>query len=531
MKKILFIFAALILSSFSLSAQWTCKTLDPEFDNPTKIAYTEMNNRAKLMIGEYMLMEKYEKFGSQQLSGPDDLWDLIDIGEYDKEEMEERIADYRDYSKENQFYTQFFYLGNIPIVLEGNFRYYSYDDDYYAVYSFEVSFKLGEIFKKYKSENDFYVSYKYDRKSGIGCYYIEWPSKEFWRDFRAASSVKIRIKHNRDSDYQYYEFNMSGSSKAFNYVTAGHRVVWMEDVAEEYGNYLEDILVKKQVEQLRRIKVREAEEVERQKELEALTPPHKLKFECTARMLHLSYPNFWLFPLSDSVTCDTRDKNEFDGSIFEYRNTEYDTILNIMGLCPCIDDQILDLDGNYGSYSKTFEWKLDGIHIYHHEKIGEELREINMVPFNDISKFDWGERLCAILDGGGMRCIGCNGTDVSDTITKYQVKWTQNPLKLIVSEKNRTKEYIVVNWNVDKEWEHGEYRYYRWSYNVLSDDDKQYVVEFKREIDEQRALEMGWTLWDTNIGQELLFDHWEIPSNIFFRHTDLEEFDDLEVIK
>lgn len=544
MKKILFILTALIFSSFSLSAQWTCETLDPEFDNATKIAYTEMNNRAQLMIGEYMLMEKYENFGSQQLSGPDDLWDLIDIGEYDKEEMEERIADYRDYSKENQFYTQFFYLGNIPIVLEGNFRYYSYDDDYYAVYSFEVSFKLGEIFKKYKSENDFYVSYKYDRKSGIGCYYIEWPSKEFWRDFRAASSVKIRIKHNRDSDYQYYEFNMSGSSKAFNYVTAGHRVVWMEDVAEEYGNYLEDILVKKQVEQLRRIKVREAEEVERQREIEmeeaelqkelaSVTPPHKLKFECTERSLHLIYPDFYLYPLSDSVSCGTREDLEY----YE----EYDTILNVMGLCPCLNGAIEALEnigeddkyyGNYdlNKYSKSVGWNLDGIHVWRWES-DKLVREV-VVPFNNISQYDWEERYCAFLNETVAGHFIASGSFEIDTISKYQITWTQNPLKLIILEKNRAKEYTVVDWSAEKEWESGEYRYYRWSYNILSDDDKQYVVTFKREVDEKRALEAGWTLWETNIGQELLFDHWQIPSNIFFRHTTIQDEEDyLEIIK
>ena len=406
-------------------------------------------------------------------------------------------------------------FGNIPLILAV---------DHYrklqAPYRFDISLKVGTGYNHYKSDMDFNVSYVWSENEKVGYYRIEWLSRDFWSDFRAASSVKIRIKQNRDSDYQYYEFSMSGSSKAFNFVTLGHKVVWMDDVAECLIKVFEVM------------KAKEAQkEAERQKELEALTPPHKLKFECTERVLYLAYPNFWLFPLSDSVTCDTRDKNEFEGSIFEYRYTEYDTILNIMGLCPCIDDQIWELDGNYGSYSKTFQWELDGIHIYHHEKIGEGLSEINVVPFNDISKFDWGERLCAILDYGGTQCVRCNGAYVSDTITKYQVKWTQNPLKLIVSEKNRTKEYSVINWNVVKEWEHGEYRYYRWSYNILSDDDKQYVVEFKREVDEQRALEAGWTLWETNIGQELLFDHWEIPSNIFFRHTDLEEFDDLEVIK
>ncbi len=535
MKKILFILTAFIFSFFSLSAQWTCETLDPEFDDALKIAYTEMNNRAKLMIGEYMLMEKYEKFGSQQLSGPDDLWDLIDIGEYDKEEMEERIADYRDYSKENQFYTQFFDLGNIPIVLEGNFRYYSYDDDYYAVYSFEVSFKLGEIFKKYKSENDFYVSYKYDRKSGIGCYYIEWPSKEFWRDFRAASSVKIRIKHNRDSDYQYYEFNMSGSSKAFNYVTAGHRVVWMEDVAEEYGNYLEDILVKKQVEQLRRIKVREAEEVERQKEstkpdwqseyeaekqryMASHTPPHELKLECKSRHLSMEHPHFELYPLSNSVICDSR---------YDFFDVGYDTILNMLNLCPCLDDQISDIDMNHELYSKSFDWNLDGIHI-----LGNDSKEI-VVPFESIPQYKWDKRYCASLYFGDNAALW--GTEAIDSLEKYQLIWTQNPLKLIVKEHDKTLEFVVQDWGVDGEWMHGNYNF-NWYYRVLSEYGEEYVVSFNDyvvdsgdiENDDDDVIE-----YFSNIGNVLLFDHWKnkIPANIFFRHTDLDAFDVFEIKK
>lgn len=516
MKRILFILTVLFLSSLSLSAQWTCKTLDPEFDNALKIAYTEMNNRAQLMIGEYMLMEKYENFGSQQFSGPDDMWDLIDIGEYDKEEIEKMIADYRDYSKENQLYTQFLNLGNIPIVLEGNFRYYSNDNDYYAVYSFEVSFKVGEIFKKYKSENDFYISYKYDRNSGMGCYCIEWPSKDFWKDFRAASSVKIRIKHNRDSDFQYYEFNMSGSSKAFNYVTAGHRVVWEEDVAEGYGDYLDEILVKMKVEQLRRIKVEEAEEAERQKELEALTPPHKLKFECVEREFGFTSYDFSFYetPNELAVVCPSIRDSVFPPDHLDY-NLEGDSLLMALGICSCANDIIFSENAEE-FLIKTYQ---DSLWLYSSE------RERN--PFDTLVSFDYfisqykryGKHFCGFY-------LQSNDGSYNDTIIPgYKVSWAQTPLRLIITTNNTVQEFYVMDWSFDKVSLFPDS--YQWTYHVKSDkEDNEYKFCIWRKIIDSDS-------WMSDMGDEMKLNWDEFFSkNIGFKFVYIgESFNKLKITK
>ncbi len=528
-----FLIAAILISSFTLMAQWTCETIDPEFDNARKVAYTEENNGARLTMGEYLSLWSYANWGSKQWGLSDILWDLLQYtDEYDWIETK---ADFKDALRQGAFPDSYLGFmddaGNIPFILAGRFRYYCEDDDFYSVYSFEISFKVGETFKKYNSKEDYAISYQYDRKNRVGYYFIEWPSKEFWKDFRASSVVKIRIKHNKDSEYQYYEYNMSGSTKAFNYVTTNHKVVWLEDWIEEFIKEQKEQKEQKEAERQREI---EMEEAELQKELASVTPPHKLKFECTERSLHLIYPDFYLYPLSDSVLCGTREDLEY----YE----EYDTILNVMGLCPCLNGSIEALEnigeddkyyGNYdlNKYSKSVGWNLDGIHVLWREKWeSDKLVEV-VVPFNDISKYDWGERYCAFLDETVAGHYIASGSFEIDTISKYQITWTQNPLKLIISEKNRAKEYTVVDWSAEKEWEYDR-EYYRWSYNILSDDDKQYVVTFEREVDEQFALEAGWKLWETNIGQELLFDHWQIPSNIFFRHTTIQdEKDYLEIIK
>lgn len=548
MKKILFILTAFIFSSFSLSAQWTCETLDPEFDDAMKIAYIHDKNGNGLTIGEYCSIWQYNNWVSQQLSIADFLFNLLEYdytGQYD---WINTVSDMKDALKAGAFPDSWVDFtseaGNIPVVLAVEGKYYCGEDDYCSVYSFEISFKIGESYKKYRNysmsermipldEDEIVVSYEYDRKDRVGNYYIEWPSKEFWKDFRAASSVKFRIKQSAKSEYQYYEFNMSGSTKAFNYVTTNHKVVWLEDWIEEFIKEQKEQKEQKEAERQREI---EMEEAELQKELASVTPPHKLKFECTERSLHLIYPDFYLYPLSDSVSCGTREDLEY----YE----EYDTILNVMGLCPCLNGAIeamenIGEDDRYNSnydlnkYSKSVGWNLDGIHVWSREKWESDklVREV-VVPFNDISQYDWGERYCAFLKETLAGHFIASGSFEIDTITKYQISWTQNPLKLIISEKNRAKEYTVVDWSAEKEWESGEYRYYRWSYNILSDDGKQYVVRFKREVDEQRALEAGWTLWETNIGQELLFDHWQIPSNIFFRHTTIQDEENyLEIIK
>ena len=57
-KKILLI-SILLVTTFSLMAQWTCETIDPEFDNATKVAYNTDNNKAQLILVEYQTIFTY----------------------------------------------------------------------------------------------------------------------------------------------------------------------------------------------------------------------------------------------------------------------------------------------------------------------------------------------------------------------------------------------------------------------------------------------------------------------------------------
>lgn len=542
-KKILLIFILLVIT-FSLMAQWTCETIDPEFDDARKIAYTQENNGAQLMMGEYLLL------GFKQIGGYCNFSSIgYDAVDYISGLLLLYVCDingikWTDWT-EDEMRMKGFSLwidsvwngpGNIPMVLAVDGKYPCAEDDYCSVYSFEISFKIGETYKRYRKhevvysmiesvtglrEDEIVVSYKYDREHRIGYYRIEWPSKEFWKDFKAASSVKFRIKHNENSDYQYYEFNMSGSSKAFNFVTANHKICWLEDWIEKKEKEAKEAELKKELNEKERKKEKEREEAESKEELANLIPPHELKFESTERILWLGYPNFYLYPKSDLVICDSVDIESED-----FYN--YDSILNILGLCPChtFVNDILE-DYNFEYFSKDLDWNLNGIQIR-----GKDSSKI-VIPFDEISQYNWGgERFCASWDDWGTAsCIHCYGNEVTDSIMKYQVSWTQKPLKLIISEKNRTKEFIVKDWVVDKVWQQGDWRYYIWKYNILSGDGKEYSVAFWREIEDPKSWCADCPLWMTNIGQYLLFDHWKIPSNVFFRHTELEEEDYLEIIK
>ena len=257
MAKKLLIITILLVTSFSLMAQWTCETIDPEFDDAYKVAYTQENNSGRLLIGEYRSLESYINFTSSETNLENHIFlYLRNQDDINWEEME--VLDWLEYTQQ-YLYRHIEDAGNIPILL--NFSpvdaYYC-NEDYCSVYSFDVSFKVGESHKQYKNtHNNYYtlieersviplksdeivVSYKYDRKNRLGSYYIEWPSKDFWKDFNAASSVKIRIKHNENSNYQYYEFNMNGSAKAFNFVTTNHTVYWLEDLAREFKKDFKD---------------------------------------------------------------------------------------------------------------------------------------------------------------------------------------------------------------------------------------------------------------------------------------------------
>ncbi|MBO7445605.1 MAG: hypothetical protein J6T86_04270 [Bacteroidales bacterium] len=523
MKKILFILTTLILSSFSLSAQWTCKTLDPEFDDAERIAYTEENNRAQLMIGEWMPFFDYSIWCSDFQSFDDKIFKLINRisnGRYAGEEVLHFLSEL-DESYESDFLSMSCVnainqhvdddesFGNIPLILAV---------DHYrklqAPYRFDISLKVGTGYNHYKSDMDFNVSYVWSENEKVGYYRIEWLSRDFWSDFRAASSVKIRIKQNRDSDYQYYEFSMSGSSKAFNFVTLGHKVVWMDDVAECLIKVFEVMKAKEAQKQESTKPDWQSEfEAEKQRYMASHTPPHELKLECKSRHLSMEHPHFELYPLSNSVICDSR---------YDFFDVGYDTILNMLNLCPCLDDQISDIDMNHELYSKSFDWNLDGIHI-----LGNDSKEI-VVPFESIPQYKWDKRYCASLYFGDNAALW--GTEAIDSLEKYQLIWTQNPLKLIVKEHDKTLEFVVQDWGVDGEWMHGHYNF-NWYYRVLSEYGEEYVVSFDDYVKDWDDIENVEYL--TNIGNVLLFDHWKnkIPANIFFRHTDMHAYDVFEIKK
>ena len=227
-KKILLI-SILLVTTFSLMAQWTCETIDPEFDNATKVAYNTDNNKAQLIMVEYQTIFTYINWAYFTLGYMYDL-DVLKIGEDDE------LTEMYDYEMGK--------TGNIPLFLAAYSNYICPEGDYCIVYSFEFSFKVGDNYKRYKFyaeeidnfdfDNDFMISYNYDKEYGRGYYRVEWPSKEFWKDFKTASTMKIRIKHDANSDYQYYEFNMSGSTNAFNHVTTNHQIIWPEERIEAF---------------------------------------------------------------------------------------------------------------------------------------------------------------------------------------------------------------------------------------------------------------------------------------------------------
>lgn len=518
MKKILFILTALIFSSFSLSAQWTCETLDPEFDDAKRVAYTKENNSAQLVMGECLSISEYQYWCSEYGSLEDKFYNAIlkiSNGTYAGEEVIDYILDLDEHDYENMSCVRalraqgigIMSIVNIPLILAvDHYR------KFQKPYSFDISLKVGTDYNHYKSGTDFDVSYEWGKN--VGYYRIKWLSKDFWKDFRAASSAKIRIKQNWDSDYQYYEFSMSGSLNAFNYVTIGHEVVWMEDLVECFFKVFETMKAKEAQKQESTKPDWQSEfEAEKQRYMASHTPPHELKLECKSRHLVMEHPHFELYPLSNSVICDSR---------YDFFDVGYDTILNMLNLCPCLDDQISDIDMNHELYSKSFDWNLDGIHI-----LGNDSKEI-VVPFESIPQYKWDKRYCASLYSGDNAALW--GTEAIDSLEKYQLIWTQNPLKLIVKEHDKTLEFVVQDWGVDGEWMHGQYNF-NWYYRVLSEYGEEYVVSFDDYVKDWDDIENVEYL--SNIGNVLLFDHWKkkIPANIFFRHTDIHAYDVFEIKK
>ena len=281
MAKKLLIITILLVTSFSLMAQWTCETIDPEFDDAYKVAYTYTQEKnGVLSIYEYLLLGNsfiggYYNFSSIGHDAVDYIsWLLLGYV------CEINGINWTDWT-EDEIRRKSFGLwvdsvwsgpGNIPLCL--NVRGASCDEGVYcSVYSFEISFKVGETYKRYHNrdvdnmeelvdwldEDEVVVSYKYDRAERLGSYHIEWPSKEFWKDFKAASSVKFRIKHNENSDYQYYEFNMNGSTKAYNFVTANQKVCWLKDWIENKEKELEKAELQKELKEKEKQKEKEKE--------------------------------------------------------------------------------------------------------------------------------------------------------------------------------------------------------------------------------------------------------------------------------
>lgn len=485
-------------------AQWTCETIDPEFEDAQRVAFTEIDNNAKLMMGEILSFFWDYFYWTNSATGLlQPLWDYFG---YDSD-FERRFSAGRVSDEE---LGPIHDVGNIPLVLIGFFNYYCEDGKYCPVNSFDISFKVGDNYKRYHSVDDFYVSYKYlgkEKNRNLYGYIIKGPRKEFWSDFKAANSVTIRVKHKAGGDYQYFNFNMAGSTKAYSYVTKNQKIVWLEDWMEEVITFHQ-----KQIEQ---------EEKEREEALLEILTPHKFKYECMERRLILEHPNFEIFTLSEEVKCDSFLVNYSSDLInddsYNYWN-EWDTLLNTTGLCYC-DEGWLRVQEK----AKRLQWGPDGMKItrWAYPARGEVVEK--EVPFDNISQYDWDvNKFCKIFMARGC----CDGSYVIDTLEKYRIEWKHNPLKMIVSENNKTKEFVVKNWSVNKGINHGTEQY-EWDYYILSDDGKEYSVVFIMPMNAEGPL----MKWETNIGKVLLFDHWQIPENIYFKHMELFETDFLKIVK
>lgn len=555
MVKNLFILATFLVSSFSLMAQWKCETLDPEFDDAIKIAYTQDNKGAQLMIGEYQLLGTnlfggYFKFSSIGDAAEDYIskslfFYLYDVYGIDRSDLTENEIEIKSHllwldSVSNG-------PGNIPMILVTDEKHYC-EDDNCSVYSFEISFKIGESYKRYKNynmiERDFplpedkiIASYEYDRNQRLGCYNIEWPSKEFWKDFKAASSVKFRIKYNENSDYQYYEFNMSGSTKAFNYVTAYHKVLWLEDWIERLEAWGE-----KQEE--KRFKEQELEDAKRHKGLASIIPPHNLKFECIKRdyRVFYSYYDVHLLPNVLAKTCSSVRDSILSPNGVNYK-LEDDNLLKNLGLCPCYSEsgeEIMDLqDQKHVQYYLTPT--IEGLWLQPNPNMSDSIRDM-FVPFADtLVSFDY---YFSLYKKEGKRFCGSYGNTTSawenfDSVLQgYQIEWAQNPSRLFITTNNIKQVFYISDWSFDKNNnsyivgrdENGDLiiedkEYYEWTYLIKANDNNDYEIHIWRETLDPNS-------WQTDIGNQLKLNWYELFSNnIGFKFVGGEEIENKLIIR
>ena len=105
----------------------------------------------------------------------------------------------------------------------------------YSVAIMEIWFKVGDEWKIFKLSGR--------KNQGMNAMYF-WPfssmdrsiyhvdinkdiAKVFWSDFKQASSAKILLKDfDSEPEVREYEFDMKGSSKAYNYVLGGKTPSW-----------------------------------------------------------------------------------------------------------------------------------------------------------------------------------------------------------------------------------------------------------------------------------------------------------------
>jgi hypothetical protein len=148
--KTLLITIGLVLS-YTASAQWVSKTVNNGFDDPYKIAYTDV---AK---DQWLKLENY----NNEIS---------------------------------------FYIGGVYIC-DG-------------IVSVDMSFLVSGVYQKYTIE-ECYTS----DDSGTVFFVDNLTTHEMLSSFKSASSVKVRI-NDTSCDSEVYEFKMSGSTAAYNFVVA-----------------------------------------------------------------------------------------------------------------------------------------------------------------------------------------------------------------------------------------------------------------------------------------------------------------------
>ncbi len=124
----------------------------------------------------------------------------------------------------------------IYLIVEGHNNRGLVAKDDKSVAMMEIWFKLGtewKIFKQSGSKEQGMVAEYFWPFSSLNrsIYFVSFYDKEiakaFWSDFKQSTSVKIRFKDfDSEQEVREYEFDMKGSSKAYNYVLGGKTPSW-----------------------------------------------------------------------------------------------------------------------------------------------------------------------------------------------------------------------------------------------------------------------------------------------------------------